>query len=100
MRKTVTKQKVEELFLVFANKMGYPCCNAYNIVSGEWVVGAIILDLHKGYGYVLEEVSNEQGAVSHPFGSHRRTHPEMYDCLSFAIDTLRRVEDFKDSHAG
>lgn len=52
-------------------------------------VGGWQLD-HNGIygGYVVEEIHNEHGAISHPFGSMRRSARDFCDAVNFALRAM------------
>jgi hypothetical protein len=60
-------------------------------------VGAWTLDHNSVYGgFVIEEIHNDGGGVSQPFGSMRRNAREFCDAVYFAENALRAVS--KDQH--
>lgn len=71
---------VDSAFTHFCNEFGFRKAESYNDEGG------LQLD-HQGVygGYVIEEVSNARGAVSHPFGDVRMKASAMYEALWFAI---------------
>jgi len=56
-------------------------------------VGAWTLDHNAIYGgYVIEEMYNEGGGVSQPFGSMRRSARDFCDAVAFAENALRAAK--------
>ena len=56
-------------------------------------VGAWVLDHNSVYGgYVVEQMENEHGGISHPLGSGRKSAREFCDAVRFALDALRASE--------
>lgn len=58
-------------------------------------VGGWVLD-HNGIygGYVVEQIYNENGAITQPFGYRRRTAREFCDVVNFACQAIElRRED-------
>ena len=39
-------------------------------------------------GYVVEEIHNENGAISHPFGYMRRSARDFCDTVNFALRAM------------
>lgn len=63
-------------------------------------IGTWILDHNSCYGgYVVEEVYNEGGAITHPLGDRRRTAAEFVGAVWFAIDVAQlATEKAKREH--
>lgn len=75
-----TKGNVESAFKYLCQALGKRIATKYNDV------GAWRLDHMAGYGgWNIEQISNEGGAVSHPFGSDRMQAEAMYNACWMAI---------------
>jgi hypothetical protein len=63
-------------------------------------VGAWTLDCNPTYGgYVIEEIANEGGGVTQPFGSMRRNAREFCDAVYFAENAIRFATEDMDPDA-
>jgi hypothetical protein len=57
-------------------------------------VGAFRLDYAAVYGgYSIEQIDNDGGGISQPFGPRRRTARELVDTVNFALHALRIYRD-------
>ena len=52
------------------------------LTVGSWSLG------YSGWGWQIEEMSNEDGGISHPLGLEAKKSREFYDCVHFALRTL------------
>lgn len=76
---TTSKKQVENKFKFFIEAIGGKVASSYNDVGGYR------LDYASCYGgYNIEQISNDSGAVSHPFGCARKKAGEFWDTLDFA----------------
>ena len=85
-----TRSQVEGIFKLFIQDIDGEIATSYKDVGKYW------LEYSSPYGYTIERISNENGAVSHPFGSERRKAEEMWYTLHFAIEVLRQQ---RENHA-
>lgn len=52
-------------------------------------VGSWSLSYNSLYGgWIVEEMDNERGCISHPITSDRRSTSEFIDCINFAMSTI------------
>ena len=75
----ITKKDVEKQFERFLEALGGKLATSYKDVGG------FELDCNFVYGgYCINQIYNEGGAISKPFGSQRFRTSEFYEQLGFA----------------
>lgn len=76
----ISQQMLNNKFELFVDKMGLK-------VGRD--IGNLQLDYNGVYGgYCIYQIVNAGGGVNCPFGHSRHSTRELYEMLSFAIDTL------------
>jgi hypothetical protein len=82
-----TRTEVESIFAQFVDALNNRIATSYKDI------GTYRLDNNPTYGgYIIEQVYNDFGAVTRPFGDLRRGPSDMWETLHFALATLRVVE--------
>lgn len=89
----ITRKQVEHAFCLLAKSMGKSTGPAWSKSSdgrNMGNVGVWMLDYNPVYGgYVIEEMDNEAGGVSQPFGATRRSARDFVSACNFAMDAIR-----------
>lgn len=79
-----TRKTVETVFEYFLKAINGRKAKDYKDVDGYR------LDYNPIYGgYVVEQIVNDGGGVSRPFGDRRRAPAEMVSTLNFVMEVLR-----------
>lgn len=78
-----TKVQIEKLFELLCKACGKRVATSYDDV------GAWRLDYNTAYGgWNIEEIYNEGGAVTHPFGPARMTGEAFWRMMRFGVDAV------------
>lgn len=87
MSQRYTKRDAEGAYQRLMKAVGAREATSYGDIGG-WHLD------HNGVygGYVVEEVMNEAGGITHPLGHERRTAREFCDAVSFALRVLEVKE--------
>ncbi len=86
-----TRKDAEKALQRLADATGHRLAESWNDVGG-WE-----LDYNPTYGgCVINEISNEGGAVSQPFGCQRHSPREFCDMVRFGIHALRQTFEGAD----
>ena len=78
-----SKKQVQGIFEVFVKAIHGHVAKDYKDVGGYR------LQYHFNQGYSIEQIYNEQGGITEPFGSTIRKAEEMWYTLYFAMDVIR-----------
>jgi len=89
MAQRITRSMVDGQFRQFVAAIGGTVSDS----SRYPTVGDFVLDTYDGY--IVDQIKNVGGGTRAPFGLTRRSAREMYECLSFAVDTLYYMEGRK-----
>jgi hypothetical protein len=82
-----TRTEVNEVFKLFCEAIGKRVAETWND-TGTWT-----LDYAKEYGgYVIQEITNERGAVEMPLGHQRFSPTELVERMRFALRWLEQKD--------